>query len=80
MVRPKFYGERDILVAEGDRGKGKCPPSVPPQLDLRFWGDGTSLYGGSSWHFFRRLDSKAAQPFSPAVVINRQKVARPHTG
>ena len=46
MVRPRFHGERDILVAEG--GSPIVAREVPSvgafQLDLRFWGDGTSLY------------------------------------
>ena len=47
MIRPKFYGERDILVAEG--GSLIVAREVPSvgafQLDRRFWGDETSLYG-----------------------------------
>jgi hypothetical protein len=46
------------------------------ELDLRFW-EGASLYGVGV-AFLGRLSSAAAQPFSPAVVINGRKVAR-HT-
>ena len=47
MVRPKFYGEGDILVAEGGSliVAREVPSARAFQLDLRFWPDGgTSLY------------------------------------
>jgi hypothetical protein len=39
-------GEGDILVAEGGSPNvgWEAPPSGPSSLDLRFRGDGTSLY------------------------------------
>jgi hypothetical protein len=80
VVRPKFYAERDILLAEGGSLiEARDVPSVGAfQLDLRFWGDWTSLneVGLAS---FKTLSSKAAQPFSPAVVIKRGRL-RSHTG
>lgn len=45
VVRPRLYGERDILVAEGwipDRGKGgACVGALPAWIPG--WGDETSL-------------------------------------
>jgi hypothetical protein len=66
-------------VAEGGSRSwaGKCPPSVTSSLDLRFRGDGTSLYEVGR-PFFGTLSSKAAQPFSPAVVIKSGRL-RPQT-
>ena len=47
MVRPKFFGEGDILVPEGGSlTVAREAPSVGAfHLDLRFRGDETSLYG-----------------------------------
>lgn len=52
-------------------------PSEPSRLDLRFRGDGTSL-SEVGLGLSRALSSKAAQPFSPAVVIKRGRL-RPQT-
>ena len=81
MVRPKFYGEGDILVAEGGSLiVAREVPSVGAPSSWIFDSGGTgprSMRLG--WHFFRRLDSKAKQPFSLAVVFKRGRL-RPHTG
>jgi hypothetical protein len=81
VVRPRLYGERDILVAEGwipDRGKGgACVGARPAWIPGSGGTRPRSMRSG--WHFFSRLSSKAAQPFSPAVVIKRRRL-RPLTG
>jgi len=67
-------------VAEGGSliVASEVPSAGAFQLDLRFWGEGTSLMR-SGWRFFRRLASTTAQPFSPAVVIKSGRL-RPQTG
>ena len=80
MVHQKFYGEGRILVAEG--GSLILAREVPAvgasSWSFRFGGTGPRSMR-SGWHFFRRLASTTAQPFSPAVVIKSGRL-RPHTG
>jgi hypothetical protein len=69
-------GEGDILVAEGRS------PIVGWEMPPLAWISGSEGTGprsvGSGWPFFRTLSSKAAQPFSPAVVIKSGRL-RPQT-
>ena len=79
VVRPKFYGERETLVAEGGSliEAREVRPSVPPSW-ISGSGDGSSLYE-VGLTLLQELSSEAAQPFSPAIVIKRGRL-RARTG